>query len=414
MTGNNNENTQILGEHAQKLKEYVEIIRAKQTLYCATIINCSIIADATERYIYSKIVEKWFEDIIKTFAGRYFHTDSGVLIIVIKNIGMSALEKRFNALAEIISHDEYFFKISRISLFSEIYRIYNFQAPVNFESFVRDTIYVIDPENTTKNFPNDERGKFIKSPATARQISKSEEYISTVNLKNFVQQTPIFSFFPDHGVAEKLFTEASIKLDELCKILLPSNELDPSSFLRYSLDDACQKRLLRLLAMRSVVLGTKSVGLKLSQGAICSPEFLSFVTNNKWNNENFLVVEVDIYNVLHNINSYTECLKFLRSRGHIVAIHGVNLDVLSLVNAEYLDFDLLFFEPPENFAHHHSFDIQEIIKNIILQIRPERFILRNINSLESLQVGVKMGAQLFQGEKIEAISRQWIRDSKTS
>ncbi len=416
MTSNQTEN-QVLGENAQKFKEYIEIIRAKHGLFCATIINLSIMQDETHRKVYVGVMQKWFEDLIKTFAGRFFLTNDGALIIVIKAIGVAAMEKRFQSFAEIISNDENFFARSGINTFAEIYRMYNFSMAGSFEHFVKDCAFVLSANDPTarekKVIPANENGNFVKFPATARQISKAEEYISTVNLKNFVAQTPVFSFYPAHGVAEKLFTEATIKTNDLCKVLLPHNSIEDNSFLKSSLDDACQRRLLRLLAMRSISLGTKSVGLKLSQGAIASPEFLSFFGNQKWNQENFLVVEVDIYSVLHNINSYTDCLKYLRERGVIVGVHGVNLDVLSLVNVEYLDFDLLFFTPPEDYYLTEAFDIREIIKNIILQIRPERFILQNVDHIEQLIAGVNIGAQLFHGDKIDVLARQWLRDTKT-
>ena len=392
------------------LNDYIEYVRKRHTNYMAVIINLSVIEDEAFRNSYKNIFCKILVDLCKTFEGKLFTANNGVLILVIRSLGASSVDKRIGLLRDIIGRDDDFLILARISSLNEITRVYHFQT--GFDGFMRDVIYLLAPnqlkEGQTSRLLSPAEGEFHEAPLSVRQIARAEEFIPTLNLSTYMEMQSVYMVGPDIQ-PEKLFTHISMKHHDLLKTLVPEQKLEESGRLEKYILQLSEKRLLRLLAIKSINLGQQPLAIPFSSNTLFSLEFLSYHINQQWREDNFLVVTMDLMDVLDDIENFEECRDFVRQKGHIFAIDHFHINQLKYIQAGYFDCDFLFVDLPESISYPEQVIAREELATLLKTIGSEKVVLSNCLNEKMLQAGVESGGLLFMGPKIDAVIRLYQR-----
>ena len=396
-------------EQFDTLLNYLHHLRSRFASNHAVLFDLTSINNEELRSHYAHVIMRMIIDLARAYQGHLFMSKRGLIMLVIRDLGVGALEKRIDVLSNILSRDDDFLVLCNASSFRSMYRMHDFKN--GFDVFLRDLISIEAPEQIkehgTKRFVNEVEGEFGQFPINLKQIARIDEFIPTINLNTYVVTRPAYGFFSD-GVPQKLFTHLSVDEQRLVSTLLPNTSIKTKESLIASIYDLCQKRLLRLLATKSLNFGSQSTALHVNYDMVTSLEFISYHIGQRWDEDTFLVVSFDVMSVVSNVPQFAISKEFCRQKGMIVALSNVDLYKLQYIQVELFDFDFMFFNVPNDIT---SIDDKRahIIRNLILSIGADKVVFNNCDDEATLTILLELGALIIMGRKMENLVRMYAR-----
>ncbi|MBT7505416.1 MAG: EAL domain-containing protein, partial [Rhodospirillales bacterium] len=204
----------------------------------------------------------------------------------------------------------------------------------------------------------------------------------------------------DTMVPTQQFSELFISIQDLRETLMPDVNLLANRWLFQHLTETLDRRMLSMLSKTDRIAITGDISFNINIRTLMSNEFLAFDDNVAANRRGAMIIELQKEDIFADLGSYLFVREFVQSKGYRVAIDGMTLEAMQLIDHKRLGANMVklvwngeLVDGGEN--------VQAQVRQMIESIGGENVVMCRCDNREAIDFGKSVGIQLYQGRYIE-------------
>lgn len=259
-----------------------------------------------------------------------------------------------------------------------------------------------------------EKEKDEKEPSTpldAAKLAILEEAIAQADLSAFVRHQPICAVAPGRK-PKPAYYEIYTLIELLCQTLMPEIDIRTNRWLFQDFKRHLDRRMIAYLAQNDDATLLHAFSINLNVSTLLTSEFLDFDEALNSNARTSMVIELQLFDVFADLDSFMFARKFLGERGYRFCLNDMTHISLQLIDLEGLGFDLVKLVWSAD-LHDQQDDMRgQGVRDAVLKIGAEHFILTHCDTEQAIEVGESLGITLYQGRLLdEMVNRKTQRGS---
>lgn len=238
----------------------------------------------------------------------------------------------------------------------------------------------------------------LSGPLTPALLAVIEAKLDGIDLEPFVRRRPVRARVPDW---QPIYTEQVIDRQALAAAFYPAVEVIPGEplccELRRHLD-----RLMLVTLLLNCPWRRQRIGLDLGQAAWTTDEYRRLIRRLDDAERRRLTIEIDWLDALRDEATGGKVLAEMREAGFRIAIDGIGIDVLPVVNLDRLQarwlklvFDKTRLAALAEPAH----------LDALRRLDADRLILTGTDDERALDLGQRLGIRHYQGPLVERLAK---------
>ena len=289
------------------------------------------------------------------------------------------------------------------------------ELPVTVESFVlpgqyqalRERLAALEAtpeaaagggEPTPESLPAAADAQALAGPLTPRLLASIEDRLDGVDLEPFVRRRPVYARCDGW---QPVYVEQRTDLETLAAVLFPGVELLPAEPLFFEL-----RRHLDRLMLVALLLNRpwrrQTIGLDLGYAAWATDEYRRLLERLDDAERSRLTIELDWLDALRDVATGGKVMAEMREAGLRIAIDGIAIDALPLLQLDRLDANWLKLV----FDRSRAAALAEPAQlDALRRLDPGRVILTDADDKLALELGQQLGIRHYQGPLIDRLAK---------
>ena len=242
-----------------------------------------------------------------------------------------------------------------------------------------------------------------KTPISPDQLGWLEDSLTKADLSNFVRNQPVCAISANKPVP--VFNELYISIPDLEKQVVPGVDLVANRWLFQYLTTVLDKRMLIYLASEGEK-STRAFSFNVNVSTLLSTEFAKFDQKVSSNLRGRLVIELQTIDVFSDMTAFMFARDYVVDRGYRICLDGMTYSTVPFIDRAKLGFDLVkvHWNPAMK-----SMDVSQITSHLTNDQEESpisRVIMTRCDNEEAIEVGKRMGINLYQGRYIDKLVRE--------
>jgi hypothetical protein len=238
---------------------------------------------------------------------------------------------------------------------------------------------------------------------TPKDLDEIQKKLAVANVIPFVRDQVACRVSPQTNEASIEFFEFFLSVADVQKALAPKINLLGDRWLFQDLSRTMDLKMLEVVTHAPHARGVPGVSLNLNLETVTTNVFAAFLGRMEAGLK--IIVEVQLYDVLTNLDLYRDVKGALQAKGHAVLIDGLTTATLKHMDVGHLkpDYAKLIWAPELWDIMTPGSDRSPV--QLIEQIGAERTVLSRCDSQDALEWGVRTGITIFQGRFLDAFGK---------
>ncbi|MCH8237473.1 MAG: hypothetical protein IIC06_04795 [Proteobacteria bacterium] len=238
-------------------------------------------------------------------------------------------------------------------------------------------------------------------PLTPKVLARVESALARADLSNLVRRQYICRV-DDKMVPEEMFSELFISIKDLRETMLPDVNLVANRWLFQHLTTTLDLRMLSMLTKTDSISITGDISFNVNVSTVLSPEFQAFDNNIAAGRRGAMIVEMQKEDIFCDLASYVFAREFVQEKGYKVCLDGLTVETINIIDRERLGADMakLVWHPD---LVDGGEELHQQIRNLVQRGGPDRLIMCRCDNRESVDFGMSVGINLFQGRYVESL-----------
>ena len=238
-------------------------------------------------------------------------------------------------------------------------------------------------------------------PLTPKVLARVESALARADLSNLVRRQYICRV-DDKMVPEEMFSELFISIKDLRETMLPNVNLVANRWLFQHLTTTLDLRMLSMLTKTDSISITGDISFNVNVSTVLSPEFQAFDNNIAAGRRGAMIVEMQKEDIFCDLASYVFAREFVQEKGYKVCLDGLTVETINIIDRERLGADMakLVWHPD---LVDGGEELHQQIRNLVQRGGPDRLIMCRCDNRESVDFGMSVGINLFQGRYVESL-----------
>ena len=238
-------------------------------------------------------------------------------------------------------------------------------------------------------------------PLTPKVLARVETALARADLSNLVRRQYICRV-DDKMVPEQMFSELFISVKDLRETMLPDVNLVANRWLFQHLTTTLDLRMLSMLTKTDSISISGDISFNVNVSTILSPEFQAFDDNIAAGRRGAMIVEMQKEDIFCDLASYVFAREFVQEKGYKVCLDGLTVQTINIIDRERLGADMAKLVWHTDLVDGGE-DLHQQIRNLVQRGGPDRLIMCRCDNRESVDFGMSVGINMFQGRYVESL-----------
>ena len=204
------------------------------------------------------------------------------------------------------------------------------------------------------------------------------------------------------ALPQTVFSELFISVEEVSKKILPGYNMHADKWLFQRLTRSFDNKLMDILANG---FGDPSTvrSININVDTVMSKEFDRFVAAYKNITSQPLILEMKLFDVLSDVNSYYDAQKKLSGHGYKISIDAMDLQSIGILDRRLLNVDFLKVYWRKSYTRILQDKTRRELLEALKNHGQMRIVLCHCDSREAVSFGQEMGLHMFQGHYVDKL-----------
>ena len=398
------------------LLDYIHRLAKFRKGRLAVRVHMSRLKPHNRRQQHLRIAASTFEALIRKFDGAVFQLFNDDLVIVCKGATTADMDDCVRRLRTMLSDDPLFGPPAGGEVGGEV----GGEAGDRGEDAFRDwfdletdyTKLLYQAEESVEERSrsearcraSDRAGEEAREPSAppleAAQLASVVGAIANADLSSLLRRQPVCAVVRGEKPAV-LFTELYVSMDALSQTLMPTHDLRTNRWLFQELKRHLDRRVMIQMTHRRDPALNQPFSLNLNVETLVTGEFLDFDATFNTATRRTIVIELQLFDVIAELDTYLFARDFLHDRGYRLCLDGGTILNLPFVDREKLGFDLVKLQWRLDLVEARGKQQTESLRRAVETAMPARLILCHCDSEKALDFGRSLGINMYQGRHID-------------
>ncbi len=245
-------------------------------------------------------------------------------------------------------------------------------------------------------------GPVLSKPIDPNKLGAIENAIAHADLSHLLQRQAICRLEADR-LPTPLLHELYISIDGLRDAVLPNCDLEANLWLFQDLTRCLDRRMISILRHQDDASLDEPLSLNLNIATLLSPDFIDLDASINLGRYRKIVVELQLVDVFADLAGFAFARDFLHDRGYKVCLDGTTSRSLPFVDRQRLGLDFIKLRWTNDLGDSLTAKQRADLRGMVETLSPDRVILCRCDSADALEVGHKLGINLYQGYVLDGL-----------
>ncbi|HZB94232.1 MAG TPA: hypothetical protein VE397_22475 [Stellaceae bacterium] len=347
-----------------------------------------------------QIVANMLDELVQRFEGRLFRLANSDIVLICKGARRKTLEGTVDLIRYLFGEDPLAKHDDGGSAFCSL-----FDLEHDYDRFLAQVERLREAEARqraaavpTRADPRPSR----RRPLGPEHLGDILGIVNRADLSSVLRRQTVWSLSPG-AVAQPLFDEIFVSIEELGQALAPEYHLGNDRWLFQYLTQALDRRVLWLLA-RDYPVGAHGISLNVNVATLLSPEFSDFEEHLPVRARGNILLELQLADIWSDFGAYLFAENMAKQHGHRLLLDAVRFRSLPLIDPKRLGVDYLKLVWDDALLELTDEGAEEF-RQALERIAPVRVILMRCERAEAVAFGQAAGIALFQGWYMDRLAR---------
>ena len=352
-----------------------------------------------------RIAAATFEGMVQNYEGQIFTLSNSDLFFICKDAAIEDIDAAIMKVRYLFSEDP----LSQGDDEEDLARFCTWYNVTTQHEDLLDLVKQMHRERERKNClavtqdRSDVRTRSGKKALDPEQLGKLESFLIRADLSNLMRRQPVCAITPTNPNPQPVFRELYISIADLQQTVLPEFDLASNLWLFQHLTQTLDSRILSMLIRNDDTSIASSFSINLNVQTILSPPFLNFDSSLKAVARGTVVIELQAIDIFGEMGAYMFARDFMRERGYLICLDGLNHLTLQFIDRDRLGLDLLKLIWTPDMADDVTGTRATELKEHVDRCGRARIILSRCDSDEAVRFGQSLGITMYQGRYVDRL-----------
>lgn len=383
------------------LIDYLERLESRRHDRVALVCHLSRLQPYNRRPHHIRVAFNTFENLLGQFEGRMFVLHNNDIVFIGQAASRDKLNEAMVKMRYLFSTDPMMLNGLEENLSSGGFASW-YQLNKEYDQLMdlAQRMHQSTRTGQPHNFGNAEEHE--RTAINPDQLSWLEETLATADLSNLIRNQPICAVGGPKPVP--VFHELYVSISDLETQVLPNVALSSNRWLFQYLTGVLDRRMLVYLAGEGE-RSNRAFSFNMNVATLLSSDFAKFDQRVSSGLRGRLVIELQTVDVFSDMAAYLFARDYVVDRGYRICLDGLTHYTAPFLDRNKLGFDLvkIYWTPAMK-----NMDVPRItaeLKGDNDDQALSRIILCRCDDPESVEIGKRMGVNLFQGRHIDKLLR---------
>lgn len=385
------------------LRDYAERLRKFREGRLAVHLRIGRLRRENRRAHHLRITQQAFEPLIQGYEGALFRLFNEDLVITLNGAPKSRLGEVVDSLCGLFGEDPLLADGAPVSAFVTHYDLeHDLEALVSLAEQMerarreQEAATAASQQAEGLTAKRAERG----SPLDPEGLRQMVDAIVQADVSNFSRRQLICVVVPG-APPQPVFRELFISVAALGQTLLPNREILSNRWLFQYLTQILDLRVLAMLTKSNDILHEGHVAINLNVETATSAAFLRLDEALNKDDRGKIIVEFQLIDVFADLARFAFARDFLRGKGYRVCLDGCSHLSLHHIDRKRLGVDFVKLAWSNALGDCMEGQQGEDLKAAVARMGRQRVILNRCDAPEALEVGPRLGIDLYQGYHLD-------------
>jgi len=384
------------------LVDYLERLAARKHDRIGVICHLSRLQPYNRRAHHIRVAVNTFENLLAQFEGRMFTMRNNDIVFIGQANALDKLNEAMVKLRYLFSSDPIVTNklddYTGTNGFITWYKLANeYDALLEISRRMHHSTQTGQPKNLGESV------KHEKVALNPDQLGWLEDSLANADLSSFIRNQSICAV--SSGKPVPIFNELYVSIPDLESQIAPGVDLTANRWLFQYLTAVLDRRMLIYLAEEGE-RSTRAFSFNMNVATLLSTDFTKFDQRVSSGLRGRLVIELQAVDVFSDMAAYMFARDYVADRGYRICLDGLTHFTAPFIDRNKLAFDFVKIFWTSAMSH---IDFERMALDLKSQENDEsalaRVILCRCDSQEAVDVGKKVGINLFQGRHVDKILR---------
>ena len=385
------------------LKDYAERLRKFRERRRAVHLQISRLRPENRRAHHLRIAQQAFEPLIQGYEGALFRLFNEDLVVTVNGAPKERLDEVVDNLCGLFGEDPLFAPGAPVSAFVTHFDLeHDLEALIALSDRMERARQDQEAESAigepTDGFAADRLER--RSPLDPEGLRQMVDAIVQADLSNYSRRQLICVVIPG-APPQPVFRELYISVAALGQTLLPNHEILGNRWLFQYLTQVLDLRVLAMLTKSNDILHEGHVAINLNVETATSAAFLKLDEALNKDDRGKIIVEFQLIDVFADLARFAFARDFLRGKGYRVCLDGCSHLSLHHIDRKRLGVDFVKLAWSNALGDCMEGQQGEDLKAAVARMGRQRVILNRCDAPEALEVGPRLGIDLYQGYHLD-------------
>ncbi|NQV57454.1 MAG: EAL domain-containing protein [Rhodospirillales bacterium] len=245
---------------------------------------------------------------------------------------------------------------------------------------------------------------FLGRALDPNSLAKIDEAVSKAPIAQVMKEQPAV-VIGAAGLERILFREKFVSMSELQMKAAPGYDLFSNPWLFLHLTETIDKRVLGMLVRENFADRKDALSINMNVKSVLSTDFQKFDEAVGVHTEK-VVIELQQIDVFSDIENFTRAQNWLRDRGYLVLLDGLNPISLQYFNPGLLPVNYYKVAWGTEFIEAQTDRTRDQIGDLVDKVGKDRFILARTDTEQAVRWALGLGIQKFQGYFVDRLVKK--------
>ena len=386
----------ILQDYAERLRRFRERRRAVH-------LQISRLRPENRRPHHLRIAQQAFEPLVQGYEGALFKLFNEDLVVTVNGAPKDRLDQVVDRLCGLFGEDPLFAADAPVSAFVTHFDLeHDLEALIDLADRMERARQDQEAESAAGE-PADGLAAdrpVQRSPLDPEGLRQMAEAIVQADLSNYSRRQLICVVIPG-APPQPVFRELFIAVAALGQTLLPNREILGNRWLFQYLTQILDLRVLAMLTKSNDILHEGHVAINLNVETATSAAFLKLDEALNKADRGKIIIEFQVIDVFADLARFAFARDFLRSRGYRVCLDGCSHLTLHHIDRRKLGVDFVKLAWSNALSDCLEGPQGDDLKAAVVRMGRQRIILNRCDAPEALEIGPRLGIDLYQGYHLD-------------
>ncbi len=385
------------------LRDYAERLRKFREGRLAVHLRIGRLRPENRRAHHLRITQQAFEPLIQGYEGALFRLFNEDLVITLNGAPKGRLGEVVDDLCGLFGEDPLLADGAPVSAFVTHYDLeHDLEALVSLADQMERARRDQEAERTASEAADSlAAGRQARSsPLDPEGLRQMVDAIVQADVSNFSRRQMICVVVPG-APPQPVFRELFISVSALGQTLLPNREILGNRWLFQYLTQIIDLRVLAMLTKSNDILREGHVAINLNVETATSAAFLRLDEALNKDDRGKIIVEFQVIDVFADLARFAFARDFLRGKGYRVCLDGCSHLTLHHLDRRKLGVDFVKLAWSNALGDCMEGPQGADLEAAVARMGRQRVILNRCDAPEALEVGPRLGIDLYQGYHLD-------------